>query len=183
MTPALLKKVIDALLVREGWPTYTNDPADRGGPTKGGITLADLSEWRGHPCTAADVEALGEAEVRLIYQKKHIERWKFDELTDPWVFDFITDIAILQGEPMACHVLQGTLNVPVDGDIGPTTLASLEMALRDPVRLRRDLIRERMHHLLDAMLAGDPPVPIEIRQTTNLKYRHGWWNRTCDFIQ
>jgi lysozyme family protein len=142
--------------------------------------LQDLSEWRGHPCTAADVEALEEPEARLIYQKKHITAWKFDTIPDEWVFDFIVDIGVLQGEPMACHVLQGTLNVPVDGDIGPVTLASLSLALLNPARLRKALLRERMHHLLDAMVVG---VPVELRQTSNLKWRHGWWNRTCDFIE
>jgi lysozyme family protein len=172
-------RAVDALLVREGWPAFTNDPADRGGPTKGGITLQDLSEQRGCVCTIADLQAMEEPEAREIYSHKYIVVPKFHTLPDEWVFNFIADTAVLQGESMACHVLQGTLNVPMDGDIGPVTLASLALALQDPARLRKALIRERMHHLLDAMVVG---VPVELRQSSNLKWRHGWWNRTCDFI-
>jgi len=180
MTQQVIDRAVDAILVREDWPTYTDDPADRGGPTKGGITLARLSESRGRPCNIEDLQALEEPEARSIYQKEYITDWKFDTIPDEWVFNFIVDTAVLQGEAAACHVLQGTLDVTADGDIGPVTLASLTLALQNPRRLRRALVRERMHHLLDAMVVG---VPVPLRQTSNLKWRHGWWNRVCDFIE
>nr|WP_222532573.1 glycosyl hydrolase 108 family protein [Azospirillum sp. 412522] len=41
--------IIDTILRREGWPRYTDRPSDRGGPTKGGITLATLTNWRKRP--------------------------------------------------------------------------------------------------------------------------------------
>jgi len=172
--------LIDLVLVREGWPKFTNDPADHGGPTKGGITLADLQEWFGSTeLTAAHVEALDEPTARAIYTKRYITDWHFDLVGDDWVQDFLVDTGVLQGQENAVHVLQGALSVPVDGDIGPVTLASLTLALRQPRRLRKALIRERMHRLLDAMCVG---VPKEMRQTTNLKWRHGWWNRVADFL-
>ena len=65
--------IIDTILRREGWPRYTNRPSDRGGPTKGGITLATLASWRKRPVTATDVAALDEAEVRAIYRARYIE--------------------------------------------------------------------------------------------------------------
>lgn len=171
--------LISEVMVREDWPTFSNDPADRGGPTKGGITLETLKAWRGGKATIADLKALDEPEARLIYAKLYITDWKFDKIPDPWVQEFIVDMGVLQGQGTAAQVLQAALDVPADGDIGPVTLASLQMALRQPARLRKKLIRERMHRLLDAMVVG---VSKELRQTTNLKWRHGWWNRTCDFI-
>ena len=36
------EQVITDILRREGWPKYTNRAADKGGPTKGGITLETL---------------------------------------------------------------------------------------------------------------------------------------------
>ena len=44
-----LKTELTKILEREGWPTYTDHPDDRGGPTKGGITLSTLRSWRGQP--------------------------------------------------------------------------------------------------------------------------------------
>ena len=50
-----LKSIIDALLNVEGWPQYTNRPSDKGGPTKGGITLPALSEYLGRPATIEEL--------------------------------------------------------------------------------------------------------------------------------
>jgi lysozyme family protein len=171
--------LIDLVMVREGWPTFSNDPADRGGPTKGGITQADLERLLGRPVTAEEVETLDASVARAIYASEYIEQWHFDLIADDWVQDFVVDMAVLQGQENAVHVLQGVLGVPMDGEIGPVTLASLSLALRQPNRLRKALIRERMHRLLDAMCVG---VPKEMRQTTNLKWRHGWTNRVLDFL-
>ena len=42
-----IKDCLEKILEREGWPKYTDHPDDRGGPTKGGITLGTLRSWRG----------------------------------------------------------------------------------------------------------------------------------------
>lgn len=172
--------LITATLVREGWPAYTNDPADHGGPTKGGITIPDLEKKRERRCTAADIQNLTEAEVREVYLEQYVTEWKFDHISDPWVQEFVIDTGVLQGQGTAAKMLQRVLHVPVDADIGPTTLATLTMALHDPKALRNALIQEREHLLLDAMCTD---IPVLQRQTTNLRYRHGWWNRVCGFLE
>lgn len=58
--------VIDEVIRREG-STYTNDPTDRGGPTKYGITQRTLSSYRGTQVTPEEVAALTEIEARVIY--------------------------------------------------------------------------------------------------------------------
>ena len=50
------KEIIDGIIKREGG--YVDHPADRGGPTKFGITLATLEAWRGHRITAAYMKDL-----------------------------------------------------------------------------------------------------------------------------
>ena len=52
ITPRL-QTLIAELIQREGG--YVDDPDDRGGPTKYGITLATLQAWRHTPVSAADV--------------------------------------------------------------------------------------------------------------------------------
>jgi lysozyme family protein len=62
--------VIDDIIRREG-DTYTDDPADRGGPTKYGITLALLRRLR-PDATAADVQRLTEQEARDVYRTEFV---------------------------------------------------------------------------------------------------------------
>ena len=63
--------IIDGILDAEG-RVYTNRAADRGGPTKFGITIKTLSNWRGRVADAREVELLSEAEPRSIYRKQNI---------------------------------------------------------------------------------------------------------------
>lgn len=175
----MFDSLITEILKREGWPKYSNDPADHGGPTKGGITLKDIEDCRHKKCTAEDVQNLEESEARSIYLYKYVLKHKFDQIYDSWVQEFVVDTGVLQGQQEAAKMLQSVLNVPQDGILGPVTFASLSIAMRKPIVLKDSLIRARMHLLLDDMVAE---IPVEIRQSTNLKWRHGWWNRVADFL-
>lgn len=117
----------------EGGATYTNNPKDRGGPTKFGITLVALSEWRGRPCTADDVKALQQPEVRAIYRGKYWDAVKGDQL--PAGVDLIVfDAAVNTGRGRAAEQLQTALRLNhVDRIIGSVTL--LAVASADPVAL------------------------------------------------
>lgn len=130
-----------ALVLRlEGGAAYTNNPKDRGGPTKYGVTLIALSEWRGRPCTAADVQALTEAEAQLIYDK-YWDAVSGDNL--PAGVDLmIFDAAVNTGRLRAAKLLQGVLGVVQDGVIGPKTLWALaavgdRVGLVERIRLAR----------------------------------------------
>jgi lysozyme family protein len=61
--------ILDEIIRREGG--YVNHPADRGGPTKYGITAQTLGRWRklDRPATATEVKALTETEARAIYRQ------------------------------------------------------------------------------------------------------------------
>jgi lysozyme family protein len=62
--------IISEVLAREGG--YVDHPADRGGPTNFGITLATLADFVGHPVTASDVRLLDETTARTIYRSRYI---------------------------------------------------------------------------------------------------------------
>ena len=76
-------EIITEVLQREGWPAYTNDPADRGGPTKGGITLGS---WRDHTSnpyvTAEHVKNITEEQARAFYRHRYIIDPGFDRIED-----------------------------------------------------------------------------------------------------
>lgn len=91
----MIEEAIDAIMVREG--DFVDNPDDRGGATKYGVTLQTLSDWRGRPVTRADVKALTETEARAIYRKNYIEKPGFDKITDVRLFNLVIDCAVNHG--------------------------------------------------------------------------------------
>jgi lysozyme family protein len=160
--------VVDDIIRREG-KEYTNRPDDKGGPTKFGITLAMLREWRKMPMlTAWDVEHMEEAEARDIYRVKFIAPWGF--IVNPQLRDFLIDSGVNHGVERAVKFLQRALGVKDDGDVGSTTRTALANVDGETLRLRT--IAERMKfygRLVDA-------------DHTQAVYIEGWLNRLAEFL-
>lgn len=129
MSKERFKSVIDSLLQDEGWPKFTNDTNDLGGPTKGGITLATLSDWRERQSTVAELMELTEREAREIYYHRYISAPNFDKIQDDRLAYLVIDAGVLHGPARAAMWLQAGLGgIAVDGRIGPATLAVLARA-------------------------------------------------------
>lgn len=109
--PGNYERAIANVLVHEGGAHYTNHPADPGGPTKYGITLADLRIWRDRPVTAEDVKAMGEEEARAIYRRHYADMAHFDSLA--LGLDYvILDYAINAGVARAVGDFTRVLKIP-----------------------------------------------------------------------
>lgn len=146
--------ILDDIILREG-VTYTNRPNDRGGPTKFGITLKTLSEWRNKACMPEDVEALEEPEARLIYQSIYIApftEWSGHE----FLFRLVVDSAVQHGVSR----VKGWLAAII-----PTT--------PDPEVIRRKFFQRRM------VFYGEI-VHADISQASNI---HGWLVRLSNFVR
>jgi len=117
--------ILDEIIRREGG--YVNHPADRGGPTNFGITAQTLGSWRklGRPATAAEVQALMEAEARAIYRQQYITDPGFESITHPALLHLLVDSGIHSGPKRAVQWLQTALGVTADGVIGPKTRAAI----------------------------------------------------------
>ena len=113
----------EILEVRESG-TYTNDPADPGGPTRWGITQETLAADRGRAVTPADVAALTEDEARSIYRRRYILAPGFGKIGDSLVRGLLIDTGILHGPETAVQFLQRAVGVADDGNLGPVTLAA-----------------------------------------------------------
>ena len=107
---------------------YVDNPSDPGGATNLGCTKATWEAWVGHPVTKDDIKALTPNDVMPLYKAKYWDTIKGDDLpegVDYAVFDF----AINSGPSRPAKTLQSVLGVtPVDGQIGPATLAACETA-------------------------------------------------------
>jgi lysozyme family protein len=83
-----VERMIDDVMRREGG--YVDHPADRGGPTKFGITQGTLARHRGHALGAAEVAALSADQARQIYRRDYYFGPRIDQLPariQPFVFD------------------------------------------------------------------------------------------------
>ena len=125
--------LIDAVIAREG--DYVANSADRGGPTRFGITQA-VARQQGY---AGDMRAMPQAEAVAIYRRLYWIRPQIDliSLRAPALAAELFDTGVNMGPAVAIGFLQRALNalnrgasdypdVPIDGQIGPKTLAALD---------------------------------------------------------
>ena len=174
-------EVIDGILRREG-RVYTNRAADRGGPTKFGITQATLSRWRRKPVTAEDVRNLTEAEARAIYMVEYVQPWQW--VTDDELRALLVDWGVTSGFSRPARALQTVIGAAVDGITGPETQRLTRAALeKDADGLYADVLAARMRFYVDIAL-NDPPlrVLLSVNPTMQIHNLRGWLNRCAEFI-
>jgi lysozyme family protein len=177
--------MIDDVIRREGG--FVDHPADRGGPTKFGITQATLGRYCGRQVTAAEVAALSLDQARHIYRRDYYLGPRLDQLPtriQPFVFDSAVNhgpaqaIRFVQricsqagfGAPRAAGPDAGGLTV--DGICGPKTVRAAhdaDWAMKD--WLLAALIEER-RCLYHAIVERDPSQSV---------FLDGWLARLREF--
>lgn len=179
MTP---NDIIDGILIRES-AAYSNRPADRGGPTKYGVTLAKLSEWRGKPCTADDVKNLGEREAHELYREEFIVKPGFLGIENEQLRAFAVDCGVNHGVNRAVKLLQEAAHVFTDGIFGPNTKAAVNRMTG--AALYRNACALRVE-LYGAIIAHDP----ELKKAVDAGFDKlqalnalGWLRRAASFIK
>lgn len=106
---------LNRVLAHEGG--YVNDPKDPGGETKYGISKRAYPE--------VNIRSLTKAQAGEIYRRDYWQAVKGDELPPAVAFQ-VFDAAVNHGVSWASRTLQRAVRVPVDGKIGPQTLAAVE---------------------------------------------------------
>lgn len=150
-------KLVSEIMVAEGWPKFTDKPNDRGGPTKGGITLGALSTHLGRQATVEELKALPEATARTIYEQAYIVAPGFSRLNDERIVAYLVDIAVTSGQKRSIRYLQRVVGAVDDGNLGPKTAAMAN--IWDPKRLLDRLIAYRAVKM--AALVQEDPTQIE----------------------
>ena len=168
--------LIDGLFEREGG--YVNHPADRGGPTRFGITEAVA---RAHGYSGAMAQ-LPREEAAAIYRRLYWLRPRFHEVSrrSAKVAAELFDTGVNMGPGVATTFLQRALTalnrngkdypdlVP-DGRIGPATLD----ALRAFIAVRGNGGETVLLRALDA-LQGERYVRLAERRPANVAFLYGW---------
>lgn len=163
-----VEDIISDILRREGG--YVDNPHDRGGPTKYGITQGTLARYSEKAVTAEDVEALTPDIARKIYREEYIEAPGYANLDDESLQSLMVDSAVQHGPARATAWLQKTLGVTADGVIGPITME----AYRDsnPCHVYLGVLKRRLKFYGD-IIAGNE---------TQRMFSAGWFRRVSDVI-
>lgn len=167
--------LIDDILRREGG--FVNHPADRGGPTKFGVTQKTLSAWLGRAATVDDVRGLDEAAAREIYERNYYRAPRLDTLPEP-IQPFVFDCSINHGPRRALMFVQGVVNeagfgpVDVDGTLGPQTRQAAETAAAEMGPYFLNALVEERKAFYARLIAGD---------SSQAVFERGWMARAEEF--
>lgn len=170
MSSEAITDILRDVLKREGWPTYTEHPQDRGGPTKGGITMRTLTQWRQRPCTRKELQKLDQREALQILERRYVESNGIHRLTGT-LQEQVIDNAVLSGPQLAVKDLQRAVGTTTDGIIGNITLGAIEQLGADKVE--RSLAVERALRLA-AFVQKNPE---------QIVFLVGWLRRVLSFIR
>lgn len=165
----MIDELITEVMRAEGWDKYTNHPADRGGPTKWGITLKKWAEWRGHDITADDVQAITEPQARDFYEKLYIMGPGFNHLPER-IMPLVVDCGVNHGVRRASKWVQKAVGTTQDGFIGPVTLTAVMESNHIATHLRIVAMRVKFYGRL---VSSDH---------SQAAFAAGWNNRAAKFL-
>lgn len=171
-----ISELIDEIIAREG--DYSNHPADRGGPTRFGITQA-VARDNGY---AGDMRQLPRAMAERIYRKLYWERpaYAFVAEIAPDLAAELFDTAVNMGVATASGFLQRALNalnrnaqdypdLVIDRAVGAKTLAALGAF----VRLRGGSGEKVLLKAIEAM-QGERYLALAETRPANEAFLYGW---------
>ena len=171
-----IDQLVDGLTEREG--DYIDHPADRGGPTRFGITEAVA---RAHGYFGARAR-FPRVEAEAIYKRLYWRRPRFDEVASraPRVAAELFDTGANMGPGVAATFLQRALtalnrngsdycNLVPDGRIGPRTLAALDAFLAV-----RGSSAETVLLRAPEALQGERYVRLAKKRPANEAFLYGW---------
>lgn len=172
-----IETFITALIKREGG--YVNNPADRGGATKYGITEA-VARGKGYKGSMKDVP---ESLARDIYRQQYWIQPRFDQvnLISPLIAEELLDTGVNCGVGFAKPTLQRALNLLnnqgkggwsdllIDGVYGPATLTAFKTYLA-----KRGKEGEKTLLKVPNILQGNRYIEIAERNPSQEQFFYGW---------
>jgi len=143
---------------------YTNHLADKGGPTKFGITLKAY-QGSNPGANEESIKNLTVEQAKMFYVEHFWKPLKCDLLTDDRLALIIFDQGVNRGIGRIVKSIQKVLNLTVDGVFGPKTLTELTLCNANKVGL--DIILDAQKSYIEIVKANPSQVI----------FLHGWLNR------
>lgn len=171
-----ISTLIDEVIAREG--DYSNHPADRGGPTRFGITQA-VARANGF---AGDMRTLPRSTAETIYRRLYWDRPGFAFVAEiaPRVAAELFDTAVNMGTSTATGFLQRTLNafnrnqrdypdLKVDSMVGAKTLGALRAFLAQRTKAGEAVLLKALE-----ALQGERYLRLAESRPANEAFLYGW---------
>lgn len=162
-----LQTLIDELIEREGG--FVDDPEDRGGATKFGITHLTLASFRKRQVSKDDVKNLSKEEAVEIYNYlfKTDKLNLLPEFLHAPMFDFV----VHSGPKNPIKILQSIVGVVEDGKLGPETAKACGRFM--PEDLLFALAKRRILFL----------IRLTQKAPGQIKFLAGWIMRVLEFLR
>ncbi|MER9336810.1 hypothetical protein NKJ06_22890 [Mesorhizobium sp. M0293] len=112
-------------LVLKSEGLWSDNPADPGGATMKGVTLANFRRYVKADATKADLRRISDDQVATVLRRFYWDTVLGAELPDG-VDHAVFDFAVNSGPGRAAKYLQAAVGVVQDGRIGPATLAAVK---------------------------------------------------------
>jgi lysozyme family protein len=127
-----------------GWADH---PADPGGATMKGVTLATYSDWLGRSASKDELRNIPNQHIQEIYKKRYWDAVCGDDL--PAGVDYVVfDMAVNSGPGRAAKMLQAAVGATSDGKIGPKTL---EIVKNHDAKALIGTFQRKRQHFLEAL--------------------------------
>lgn len=169
---------------------FVNDPADRGGATNMGVTIATFEAYckrKASPRpTVERLKRLTEKEWLDILKTMFWDKWKADAIKSQKVANILVDWVWGSGSH-GILIPQKLLGVKVDGIVGEKTLEALNA--QDPDKFFQAVFDARKKFLQDITTGsirryeariGRKATEAELLKHTNKRFLKGWLNRLED---
>lgn len=143
---------------------FVNDPYDRGGATKWGITIGTFRSVYGKSKTVQDLKNMTEEQWNHVYKVLFWDKCRADEIKSQSIANILVDWVWASGA-LQIRKVQKILGVSVDGVIGPKTIAAIN-GFNDGQRALFDRIKVQRTAFINAIAVG-----------TQARYKRGWSRR------
>lgn len=169
---ANIDKLIPHIIKWEGGNKFTNDPLDRGGATKYGVTIGTLQGLkydtnRDGKIDVNDVKTLQLEDFKRILKSQYWDRWKADMIVNQSVANLLVDWTWGSGKH-GIIIPQRCLGVTPDGIVGDVTINALNVSNQ---RIIYNKVWEARKEFYEKIVKNNP---------SQSKWLKGWLNRLND---
>ncbi len=189
---AKIGPLIPKILKWEGGSKFTNDPIDKGGATKYGVTEGTW-ERVGHDkdhdgdIDSEDVRLLDLEDFKIVLKVGYWDQWRADKIINQSLAEILVDWVWGSGV-WGIKIPQRLLGLKEDGLVGNITITALNA--QDPKEFHVKIVQARSKFItgiierdIDRVEAklGKKLTEKEKLKLTNKRFEKGWFNRLADF--
>lgn len=173
---AVFEKFADKLLIGfEGGSKFTNNPNDKGGATKYGVTEATWEEYGSDKnndgtINVNDLKLITLDDAKLIAKKIFWDYFNADKIKNQSLAELIVDWGYNSGRTTVARRVQRILRLPVDGVFGDMTIKAVNKANQQKLF---DAVKGDRKAFIDFLVKIDP---------TQKVFYQGWMNRINKFF-